>query len=468
MLDNILGQLAVDVPPVGFTPRNTDLISCLLTSRTIHAATITILYNHITIPHSRIFSKFLSHVSDYPTLGTIVRRLDFSHFTSVGLGRTKQLNNECQNLTSKTLLKCLELTPLVQEILLQENVDNDVDESVLRKVFCSLPKLQALDFCASSSTPFVNAFSAALNTPTPCMSPMLRIKRLSLHECFTLRSSTIESLLPRLHHLTHLDVCHTRITDKALSSIPKTARLSHLNLGRCSQITGENVVDFLTTHPAASSLVYLNLCCDVSRYRLLWEADVDRLLPSLPSSLRSLNISGAKVCASHRPLLLPLTKHLEELSIGSADLSIHDINALFVPLPPTNDEGGLSSEELNWTPSTLRYLDVTSIPSVTQACLFSSSCILLNSATSPLEVLELGDKAISGLRECKNTNKLLGWVVKELGRRGWYVRESTQEEQMVARGKRDWKMGAMWWGMRKVPVAYGEVGGLYGHYMFKK
>ena len=35
-------------------------------------------------------------------------------------------------------------------------------------------------------------------------------------------------------------------------------------------------------------------------------------------------------------------------------------------------------------------------------------------------------------------------------------------------GRRGWKMGAMWWGMRKVPVAVGEVGGLYGHYMFKK
>ncbi|MCJ1255999.1 hypothetical protein MMC24_003818 [Lignoscripta atroalba] len=466
--DNIISQLAIEVPPVGYTPRNADLVSCLLTSRTIHAATITVLYNHITIPHSLIFSKFLGHISRYPALGTIVRRLDLSHFTSIGLGRTRQSNAEIQNLTSKTLLECLQLTPFVQEVLLQENVDDDIDESVLRKLFFGLPALRALDFCAASSTAFVDAFSAALQGPTASLPLSLGIRRLSLHECFTLQSSVIESLLSRLDHLTHLDVCHTRVTDKALASIPKTATLSHLNLGRCSQVSGEGVVDFLTTHPAVANLVYLNLCCDTSRYRLLREVDVERLLPSLPSCLRSLNLNGAKLRASHQPLLLPLTKHLEELSIGYAELSMRDINALFVPRSPSDDDGHLSPEEANWMPSTLHYLDLTGITSVTQSSLFSSACVLLHSGTCPLEVLELGDKAISGLRECRNTNKRLGWVVKELGRRGWYVREPTQEAQNGTRGRRDWKMGAMWWGMRKVPVAYGEVGGLYGHYMFKK
>lgn len=34
-------------------------------------------------------------------------------------------------------------------------------------------------------------------------------------------------------------------------------------------------------------------------------------------------------------------------------------------------------------------------------------------------------------------------------------------------GGRSWKWGARFWGMRKVPVARAEVGGMYGHYMFK-
>ena len=467
LADEIIAQLALDIPPSGYAPRNVDLVSCLLTSRTMHVATVNTLYNHITIPHSSIFSKFMRHLAEYPSLGRIVRRLDLSHFTSVGLGRTRQMNVEIQNMTSKTLMRCLELTPAIQEVLLQEHLDDDIDEEVLHKLFFGLTKLRAVDFCGASSTPFVDAFSSMVTrlVATPLT---IGIRRLGLHECFTLPSSAFEGLLPALPQLTHLDVSHTRITDRALASIPDCARLTHLNLGRCTHITGDGVVDFLSTHLAVASLVYLNLFCDIARYRLLWESDVDRLLPYLPRSLRSLNLSGAKIRASHIPLLLPLTKHLEELSLGFAELNLRDLNSLVHPPPPSEEE---QQQQAAWTPHSLHYLDLTGIPAVTQASIFSSACTLLAPSAIPLEVLELGDKAISGLRECKTTNKRLGWVVKELGRRGWYVREldrSGPQPRSLISGRRGWKMGAMWWGMRKVPVAWGEVGGLYGHYMFKK
>ncbi len=228
----------------------------------------------------------------------------------------------------------------------------------------------------------------------------------------------------------------------------------------------------ITAHPAVKNLVYLNLSCDISRYRLLWESDVDRILSILPSTLRSLSISGAKIQSEHLELIIPLTKHLEELSLGFAELSMRDINSIFEPKSSSDEEGESTSEEeeSEWVPPTLRYLDLTGIKSVTQSALFSSSSNILRSITRPLEVLEFGDKVISALRDCTVTNKRLGWVVKDLGRRGWYVREPTQEEAQLgeARGRKAWKMGAMWWGMRKIPVAWGEVGGLYGHYMFKR
>lgn len=392
-----------------------------------------------------------------------MRRLDLSHFTSVGLGRTRQMNTEIQNLTSRTLLKCLEYTPAIQEVLLQEHLDDDIDEKVLSKLFFGLPKLRAVDFCGASSPAFKEAFSSTVLNLSNSPQMVLKIRRLGLHACFTVPSSAFETLLPHMPYLTHLDVAHTHITDKALMLIPASARLTHLNLGRCTQISGNGVVNFLATHPSASSMVYLNLNCHIARYRLLCESDVDRLLPTLPSTLRSLNLNGAKVCASHIPALLPLTKHLEELGIAFAELSLRDISSLFYP-PST--PASPSQAVPPWTPSTLHYIDLTGILSITQSTLFSSTCALLSPSTSPLEVLELGDKAISSLNKYKSTNKRLGWVVKELGRRGWYVREQ-QGQQGYLGGKRAWKMGAMWWGMRKVPVAWGEVGGLYGHYMFK-
>jgi len=469
--DDIIAQLALDndVPSTGYTPRNVDLVSCLLTSRTLHVATINTLYYHITIPHSSNFSKFMRHLSEHPGLGTLVRRLDLSHFSPVGLSRSRQMNSEIQNMTPKTLLKCLELTPTLREILLQEHLDEDVDENVLRKILFGLPKLKAVDFCAASSKAFADAFTSVVSGLTAPASPMLNIQRLGLHECQTLTSAALESLLPKLPHLTILDVSHTRMTDKALDTLPTTAQLTHLNLGRCTQITGEGVVDFLTTHPAAKTLVYLNLATDISRYRLLLESDITRLLPSLPSTLRSLNLGGAKIRPNHIPLLLPLTKHLEELGLASAELSMQDINSFFRPPPPPPSDSLARTCPSPWTPPTLFYLDLSNIPAITQSTLFSASCNLLSSQTSPLEVLELGDKAISSLRECRNTNKRLGWVVREIGRRGWYVREPKKEAGSGSgSGRREWKMGAMWWGMRKCPVAWGEVGGLYGHYMFKK
>jgi hypothetical protein len=435
-----------------------------LTSRTIHIAAIKTLYSHITIPHSAIFSKFLRHLSEYPGLGMIVRRLDLSQFTSVGLGRTRQMNAEVQNLTSTTLLKCLEMTPVIQEVLLQEHLENDIDELVLKKIFFDLPRLRAVDFCGASSPSFKAAFTSTIMSLTDFPSRMLGIRRLGFHECFTVPSSTFEALLPRLPYLTHLDVAHTHVTDKALMSIPDTARLTHLNLGRCNQISGDGVVRFITTHPAASGLIYLNLSCDIARYRLLGESHVEKLLPVLPRTLRSLNLNGAKIGASHVSALLPLTKHLEELGIAFADISMRNINSLFCPTPVTSPP----REDVPWTPPALHYLDLTGITSVSQASLFSSSCALLGPSTVPLEVLELSDTVVTALRGCKATNKRRGWVVKDLGRRGWYVREPRPGDQGGRDGRRNWKMGARWWGMRKVPVAWGEVGGLYGHYMFKK
>ena len=458
MTDEIIGQLALDLPPTAYGPRNVDLVNCLLTSKTIHVATVNTLYSHITLPHSSIFAKFSNHISAYPGLGTIVRRLDLSHFTSVGLGRSRQANSEVQNLTSRTLLKVLNLTPFIQEVLLQENLDDDIDEAVLEKLLFHLPKIRAIDFCASSSLPFVDAFTSTISRLKESPETTLDVRRLGLHECSTLPSSTFTTLLPHLPHLTHLDVSHTRITDSALQAIPESAELSHLNLGRCTQITGEGIVDFLTSHPAAKGLVYLNLhCC-----RMLEEEDVDRLLPALPPTLRSLNLNGAHIKSRHVSQLLPLTKHLEELGLAGAELSLAAISQFFRP-----QTQGSNPKEQAWRPCTLHYLDLTDIPSITRASLFNapaSSTSLLTEATLPLEVIELGDKVISSLRECRNTNKRLGWVVKELGRRGWYVRETPG----ATNGRRAWKMGAMWWGLRKAPVAWGEVGGLYGHYMFKK
>ncbi|EEH45618.2 uncharacterized protein PADG_01768 [Paracoccidioides brasiliensis Pb18] len=498
ILDQIISYLALDIPPNGYTPRNVDLISCLLTSRTLHSATLSVLYRNITIPHSVIFSKALDHIRQYPALGTIVRRLDFSHFTSVGLGRTQQMNTEIQNLTSKTLLECLELLKNLKECLLQEHLEDDVNGDVIRKLLSRTPSLRAVDFCGCSSSTFSDGFlSAVTEDPNfPETLPMLR--RVSLHECSGLSPRVFEALLPRLVNLTHLDVCHTQITNSALMSIPHSARITHLNISRCTKLTGPEVVELLTTHPAVmGSLIYLNVMTDTARHQLLDEADVDALLPSLTliPSLRSVNLGGAKVRSSNMSALVELSKYVEELGLNSANLTVSDINLFFAPPPSPNNEQDhhsrnsttTQSEKTStsrihrqWIPSQLRYLDLTKNPHINQAALFNpKACLLVTPHSSPLDVIELSEKIISPLRQRSRASKYgNGWLVRDLGRRGWYVREpmagaNGKSDGRAGKvhaddGRRSWKMGARWWGMRKVPVAVGDVGGLYGHYMFKK
>ena len=343
-------------------------MSLLLTSRGLHAATLATLYAQITIPHSRIFRKFLAHISEYDSLGTIVRRLDFSHYNPTGGGQTARERQQTLNLIPATLLQCLDLTPNLREFLAQEHIDDELDVKVMSKLLFELPKLKALDLCACSSTKFRDAFSLAISTPS--LPSALPITRLSLHESTILPSTIFSTLLPRLPNLTHLDVAHTRITDSALHSIPRTAKLTHLNLSKCSSLSGAAVVEFLTTHPAAKTLIYLNLAMDVKSSEMLSADDITGLLPVLPSSLRSLNLKGSKMGPSHIQLLLPLTKHVEELGLGR-HLELRDLVRLFVP-----DQDAEIQEQLSWEPHSLRYIDVSdlSAPQLDLGTLFGSSC----------------------------------------------------------------------------------------------
>ncbi|KAI1274454.1 hypothetical protein F5Y07DRAFT_390559 [Xylaria sp. FL0933] len=451
--DNIIDHLVLDVPPEGFASRNADLMAMLLTSRTLHSATLNALYRNITIPHSRIFRKFLAHLAQNQELGTIVRRLDFSHFNPTSLFTTASERATTRNLTSETLLQCLELTPYLREFLAQEYVDEDIDVHVLRKLFFGLGRLRGLDFCACSSAPFKAAFESILSDDWPQRLP---ITRLSLHRCINLPSAVFETLLPRLTNLTHLDVAGTRITDEALMSIPHTATITHLNLAKCRLLTSSAVIDFLTHHPAVKNLVYLSVAADFQSYELLDEDDLTRLLPALPSTLRSLSLKGSKMNASHINLLRPLTKHLEELSMGRR-LKTEDINRLFLP-----DE---EMEQLDWIPHTLKYLDLSDYVagSLSLPALFSNDS-LLNRHSAPLEVVEVPDDAYTRLSRSAPV-KRAGWMVTDFGSRAWLVRKPEGARDL---GHRDWKMGAAFWGMRKVPVAVANVGGMYGSYMFKR
>jgi hypothetical protein len=480
ILELIFSYVTVDHTADPYARPHVDLASCSLASTKLHSAALRVMYRHVSIPQSRAFSKLMRSLSNDSSLGEMVQWLDFSHYSNMGFGSARTTRNQTPYLTPTTLKACLDVLPNLQAFLVHEHIDDELDANIISKLF-SMPLMSALDFCACSSRPFTEAFTRVCSDMGK--DPMTNLRGLSLHECTTLQEPVFEALLPRLSTLTHLDVAHTLINNSALSSIPETARITHLNLERCTHLRGSEVVKFLTTHPAVKdSIVYLNLASDASRHRLLAENDVTNLLANLPSTLRSLNLGGARVNASHLPALRRLTTHVEELGLRGANLSLGtDIKRLFKAEEDEDDtdsdtssvSGEDESDLESDLPSTcsLRYIDLTDIKSVTQMSLSYSPSSLTGRDTRPLEVIELGSDVLQEIKRRNAHVKKPDWVVKELGRRGWYVRQPVDnavETSVVDDGSRPWKMGARWWGMRKIPLVEQDVGGMYGYFMFKR
>ncbi|KAH7230888.1 hypothetical protein BKA59DRAFT_408994 [Fusarium tricinctum] len=442
VLGAIIDLLIIETPTNGLTPRNADLMALLLTSRSIHAATLNTLYRHITIPHSQIFRKFLATIIEYPALASIVRRLDFSHFNPSTIFSTASERAQARNLTSETLYKCLELTPYLQEFLAQEHIDEDLGSDVMKKLFFDMSQLRAIDFCGCSSPTFKNSFTGLLLAQWP---DSLTLTRISFHECLNLPGSIFEAILPRIERATHLDLAGTRVTDKALQSLPETARLTHLNLARCRELSSEVVVKFVTVHPAITqTITVLNLAINAGSHLLLGK--VDAILPRFPSTLRSLNLKGIRMDPSQLSLLTPLVQHLEELSIGRG-LDIRDIHKLLYPAK-------------EWIPHSLRYLDISDLDTI-----IGSASALLTPASAPLQVIELEKRTYERAVKGKRNLERMGWAPKEFGSRQWLVRINTDGASLESNA-RWWKLGTESWGMRKIPVAEADVGGMYGTFMF--
>jgi len=191
---------------------------------------------------------------------------------------------------------------------------------------------------------------------------------------------------------------------------------------------------------------FLSLATDASSHLLLGKDDIDKLVPALPSTLRSLSLKGSRMEESHIPLLRPLTETLEELTLGRG-LEISDIQKLF-------------RVDGQWRPHSIRYLDISDIETR-----IGSASELLADESAPLHVIEVDERVYERAAKIKKTLQRVGWTAKEFGTRYWLVRLNA-DGSTTDNGGRWWKMGAESWGMRKVPVAKGEVGGMYGSFMF--
>ncbi|CUM64465.1 uncharacterized protein PRCAT00002069001 [Priceomyces carsonii] len=358
-----------------------------LLSKTLNQLSLRFLYKYAIFNRPQAFDKFLRVLLDSHGLGDYVEFIDFQTFTSIGLGRTGRMNQEIQMVTSKTIRQTLELTPNLIEFLASENIQDDLDCSVLDALFNGLPKIQALDFCGASSVSFAEAFQQlviydpheeiAEDGTIIYKHSLDNLFKVSFHDCSNLAPEVFIKMFPHFVRLRRLDLNHTSVTSSLLNSyIPVTARFTHLSLARCSKLTTKDLIHFLVNHPAVSNdtLEWLNLQIDLNVVSPLNDVYLLYTLRHMKASnLKYLNIGGMPIDNRILKVIKQKFTKLESLSIGHASIDVNDINAFL---------------ENN---STIKFIDISGIKSFSR---WSLSNLLKANFDSSLEAVEFDYKTV--------------------------------------------------------------------------
>ncbi|QPG76127.1 hypothetical protein FOA43_003513 [Brettanomyces nanus] len=307
--------------------RNIDNLSSV--NSVFYCLSLKYRYRYCVFIRSNMFYRFLLTLMSGPQngLGRFVQTLDFQEFTSVGLGRSSAMMLEIQDLTERTILQCLRLTPNLRQFLASESIEDDISTDIVDYLFNSMPLLECLDFCGSSGFKFANAFDSL-----PCVNLNDSLQRLSFHDCTDLSPATFRKILPGLHNLQRLDLTHTRVSAKDLmQALSNDCRLTHLSLSKCSNIGATHeFIRLLVNHRAINhdGLLWLNLQNEYS-VAILKAETITYLLQSLKChNLKYLNLNGySEVCQSHLNIITRKFLQLKSLSISHLEHG-SDLSAL--------------------------------------------------------------------------------------------------------------------------------------------
>lgn len=350
--------------------RFSNLDNLMLVNSGFHFLCLQYQYKYCKFIRSFNFSKFLLNLINNPYLGNYIESLDFQEFTAVGLGKSIESICKIPNLTSVTLLKCLDFcSKNLKNLLLNESIDIDINFDVLNYIFNNLPKLKSLDFCGSSNDNFIDYFNDLV-----IENDLIHLENLSFHECLNFPTITYDKILQHTPNLKKLDLSHTQITIKSLLQFlnPNT-KLTHLSLRKCTQLGTITDLIKLLQHPAVCGILEENLSKDDdiemkdieenSKQQLRWLNiqhcfssntltcerldQIIKIISSGAPDLKYLNLNGfANLNANHVEKICENLKQLQSLSICDVKLDPTDINDLNI------------LNKLNDLPN-LRFLDIS-------------------------------------------------------------------------------------------------------------
>lgn len=271
-----------------------------------------LMYRYCNFTTAKRFNTLLHTIKEHKELGNLIEVADFQELTSIGLGRTGEMNKMIKNLTNETLLDFLKTTQLtLREFLACEHIQGDLDAKIIYFLLRPGTVLSVLDFCGCSGVKFTESFIIALeklyhmNRGEHEQEPIeqnYQITCLGMNDCTDLPAYVITRTLKMLPEIQKLDLSHTSIDDDTLVNIPHLKNLTHLSFGMCLQLTVRGVLEFFAHHPSvtdannSATLEWLNL--GVSSLSSSWtEVHTMFLLKKLcryghNKTLQYLNIGG--------------------------------------------------------------------------------------------------------------------------------------------------------------------------------
>ncbi|KDN44177.1 hypothetical protein RSAG8_05650, partial [Rhizoctonia solani AG-8 WAC10335] len=336
---------------------------------------------------------------DDPRPGRFIQHLDFSHFRTIGMRRSvgegvnsrfvtgdrvESLLKEMPNLVTFGATEYMDgaLTlGVLTELLLRgrrlttrsrgrgfPGFFNDVDDDCERRADCK--PLQALDLCGCVSAVFVRALADFVaqnllkgdgtspdeedvrgrvgrhgprdeDDETP-VATLYGLQRLGMRGVTSVPPIILTPLVLACPRLTHLDLSGTRCGPELLDALAESpsVKLVSLNLGRCSRLTGQSLVDFLCYGRSARTLTELCLYGDATLPSPLSDSELDTLITEAPDSELDTLITEAPCFVSGTLQYLdfssaPLTRaHIERFT---AQPALRSLGLSHIPTLPLDD-----------------------------------------------------------------------------------------------------------------------------------
>lgn len=451
----------------------TFLRSNLTVNRTFYHICRVLVYRYCNMTSAKRFHGLLTALKTHPELRNVVEVADFQELTSIGLGRTGEMNRMIRNLTNETVLQFLKLTNCtLREFLACESIQDDLDSDIIYMLLKPGTVLSVVDFCGCSGPVFTRNFVKAIDVlyehngivfEEPVYNYQLTC--LGLNDCTDLPSETLSKALRLFPELQKLDLSHTSLNDDTLiNGLPHLRNLTHLSLAMCLHLTPRAVLEFFSHHPTITdennlgTLEWLNL--QVSPHTSSWtEVHVLFLLKKLcqfghNKTLRYLNLNGLPLHLDYTTEItitrstyyyqttdtLTFIKYnfpnLKSLGLKDNNIPINKIVDFLTPGEMSQSENGIDSSQR------LKFLNLANNPQINKWTIHES---LLYTCSPDLVAIEVSFDAWQQIEKSNEKHEIDAMKYKNVSQYSSFIQDTANAEIIKWKCYIDSSYGRRYW-----------------------